>query len=387
VGRAGARRFRQSPTAAREADRPNGAGDAIIGPVFEGLGGESSAAAPTVRSRRIATPRRWLVIALSAAVIASLIVAVNLVARPPAAAIPRLPTLGPGQDVFDGDIGDPFVLPVPAGPAQPGGYWVFGTNDRPAHVPTGFSSDLIHWQRGPDALPTLPRWALPDPRGSLVWAPAVLSTPTGYIMYVTVPDAATGRECVAAEASPSPGGPYHDTSAGPLVCQASLGGSIDPMIIRDGRRLRLLWKNDGNCCGLAVSLWEQELAPDGLRLVGQPQRLLGADQAWEAGVIERPVAIPAAHGGWWLFHAGNNWQLAAYATGLAYCPTLTGPCRDATPGPFLATQANQYSPGGFSAFTDPEGARWVVYAIWNRPPRGGRFYCCRSVELARLATA
>jgi beta-xylosidase len=327
---------------------------------------------------------RWLVIAASAATIA-LTVTVSLDGRPTTAAIPRLPTLGPSQDVFDGDIGDPFVLPVPAGPARAAGYWMFGTNDRPAHVPTGFSADLIHWQRGPDALPALPRWAAQDPTNSLVWAPAVLATATGYIMYVAVPDAATGHECIAAEASPVPQGPYHDTASGPLVCQVHLGGSIDPMIVRDGDgRLHLLWKNDGNCCQLPVSMWQQDLASNGLHLAGQPHRLLGADQPWEAGVIERPVALPTAHGGWWLFHAGNNWQSATYGTGLAYCRTLTGPCRNATPGPFLATNGNQYSPGGLDTFIDLHGTRWVVYAIWNRPPRNGRFYCCRSVELARL---
>ncbi|HEX9546446.1 MAG TPA: hypothetical protein VF942_03865, partial [Acidimicrobiales bacterium] len=154
-----------------------------------------------------------------------------------------------------------------------------------------------------------------------------------------------------------------------------------------GGQLHLLWKNDGNCCGLPVSLWEQDVRADGLLLLGHPHRLLGADQSWEGGVIERPVVIPATHGGWWLFFAGNNWQLAAYGTGLAYCPRLTGPCRDAQQGPFLATRGRQYSPGGFDSFTDPHGARWVVYAIWSRPARHGRFYCCRSVELARVLSS
>jgi hypothetical protein len=265
---------------------------------------------------------------------------------------------------------------------------MFGTNDWPAHVPTGFSADLDHWQRGPDALPELPAWAAPDPTNSLTWAPAVLATAHGYLMYVTVPDAASGRECIAAEASTLPQGPYHDTASGPLVCQQNLGGSIDPMVVGDrAGRLHLLWKNDGNCCGVRVSLWEQDLTPDGLRLVGVAHRLLSADQGWEGGVIERPVVTPAVGGGWWLFFAGNNWQLAAYGTGLAFCPTLAGPCTDAKRGAFLDTRDQLYSPGGFDTFTDFHGTRWAVYAIWSRPPRHGRFYCCRSVELARLVSS
>jgi hypothetical protein len=294
----------------------------------------------------------------------------------------RLPVLGVARDVFDGDIGDPFLLPVAASRTGPAGYWVFGTNDWPAHVPTGFSPDLVHWQRMADALPRLPGWAAPDPTNSLTWAPSVLATRSGYLLFVTVPDARSRRECIGVEASAVPQGPYHDTAPGPLVCQADLGGSIDPMIVRDGRSLQLLWKNDGNCCGVPVSLWEQDVTPDGLHLRGEPHRLLGADQSWEGGVIERPVVVPAAHGGWWLFHAGNDWEHAAYGTGLAWCPSLRGPCRDATVGPFLATRGVQYSPGGLDAFTDLHGTRWVVYAVWSRPARHGRFYCCRSIELA-----
>jgi hypothetical protein len=167
-----------------------------------------------------------------------------------------------------------------------------------------------------------------------------------------------------------------------------MGGSIDPMVVRDpGGRLHLLWKNDGNCCGITVWLWAQDLTPDGRSLRGTPHRLLAADQAWEAGVIERPAVLPAARGGWWLFHAGNNWQLAAYGTGLAYCKTLAGPCRNATRGPYLATRGSAYSPGGLSVFTDLHDRQWVVYATWNRPPRNGRFYCCRSVELAPVLSS
>src|SRR5579862_5525734 len=77
-----------------------------------------------------------LVIALLAA---AALVVVERRGRP---AMPHLPVVGVAQGVVAGDLGDPFVLPVPATTASPGGYWVFGTNDAPAHVPTAFSPDL-----------------------------------------------------------------------------------------------------------------------------------------------------------------------------------------------------------------------------------------------------
>ena len=303
-------------------------------------------------------------------------------------AAPRTVALGAGRDVFDGDIGDPFVLPVTAAAGQVQ-YFVFGTNDDPAHVPTATSPDLVHWHRIADAMPDLPSWAAPDPTNSLTWAPVVVHRAIGgYLMYVTIPEPESGRECVAAMSSTAPEGPYTDTLGGPLLCERELGGSIDPTVVTDAHGTRhLLWKNDGNCCGLPAGIWEQDLAPDGLKVVGTAHHLLDADQPWEGGVIEEPAMVPATRGGWWLFYSGNLWDRAEYGTGLAYCPRIEGPCRKTRSGPVLATAAGQASPGGLETFIDAKGTRWAVFATWNRPPRNGRFYCCRSLDLAPVRAA
>ncbi len=299
----------------------------------------------------------------------------------------QTPRLARGRVVFDGDIGDPFVLPVRSAHGQ-GEYFVFGTGDYPARVPFGTSGDLEHWQRVGDAMPQLPTWAAPDPRNALTWAPAVVHRAHDYLMYVTVPERASGRECIAAMASSVPGGPYHDAIGGPVVCQRELGGSIDPAVATDGGGTRhLLWKNDGNCCALPVGIWEQALTSDGVHVVGSPHQLLVADQPWESGVIEEPAILPATRGGYWLFYSGNAWDVAAYGTGVAYCPRIEGPCREAASGPVLQSAAAQASPGGLETFVDLHGSRWAVYATWNRPPRNGRFYCCRSLDLARVESS
>jgi len=51
--------------------------------------------------------------------------------------------------------------------------------------------------------------------------------------------------------------------------------------------------------------------------------------------------------------------------------------------PFLATPGRQLSLGGFDTFTDGPVSLWAVYDAWNRPPGNGRYFCCRSVYLAR----
>ena len=295
-----------------------------------------------------------------------------------------LPMISPVAAVYDGDIGDPFMLTVRRGAAA-GQFVVFGTNDFPKHVPTAYSADLQHWTEGPDALPTLPVWASPDRRHSLTWAPSVLTTASGYVMYVSVQDAQSHRECIAATTSSNPDGPYLDAIGKPFVCQRELGGSIDPSVFIDGAGgAHLLWKSDGNCCNLPTVLWEQDLAAGGLQLTGTAHWLLSSSLKWQGGIIENPTITPASRGGYWLFYSGNLWNQAAYGTGLAYCKQLAGPCRETSDKPFLASAGNQYSPGGLEVFTDDGGRPWVVYAVWNRPSRNGRFYCCRSIDIAPL---
>ncbi len=291
---------------------------------------------------------------------------------------PALPRFGPARDAYDGDFGDPAMITAGAG------YVLFGTDDPPDHIPTATSADLTTWVHGPDAVPALPAWADPDPGDRLTWAPAVTVVGGRFQLYVSVQDTAVHRQCIAVLASRTPLGPYRDARGSPLVCQVSLGGSIDPSVVSVGGRLHLVWKSDGNCCGLAASLWEADLTGDGAAVMGAAHRLLTADEPWQGGIVENPALLPAPRG-WWLFYSGNRFDVAAYATGLAWCPTLEGPCHETNDAPFLAgaaLTAGQYSPGGLDFFRDRTGRLWGAFATWNRPARNGRFFCCRSLDLA-----
>jgi arabinan endo-1,5-alpha-L-arabinosidase len=296
-----------------------------------------------------------------------------------AAGTPSLPRLGPAKDVYDGDFGDPAI--VTAGMA----YVLFGTDDPPDHIPTATSTDLAAWVHGPDAVPTLPSWADPDRRDALTWAPTVAVVGGRDLLYLSVHDTAADRQCIAVLAAHTPLGPYTDARGSPLVCQVPLGGSIDPSVV-DDHGLHLVWKSDGNCCGLPAALWEQDLRADGLAVTGQPHRLLTADRPWQGGIVENPALLRASRG-WWLFYSGNRFNVAAYATGLAWCPTLEGPCRETGSGPFLAGTPTEFSPGGLDFFRDRHGRLWAAFATWNRPPRHGRFFCCRSLDLAPVDSA
>jgi beta-xylosidase len=315
-----------------------------------------------------------------------------------------LPTLGPARAVeVDNpalnDVGDPYVLPVPSGVdgmSQPG-YALYWTTDWTANVPTAVSTDLVHWRRVADALPRLPSWALqvrPPPSWSaptgvstMTWGPSVHRVDDGWVLYYSTEEAATRQECVGAALSSRPTGPFTDTSSAPLVCQRALGGDIDASVVVPGPgRLALVWKNNGNSNGTAVGIWEQSLSADGRATTGRPVRLVGADQSWEHGNIEGPAMLADTKGGWWLFYSGGSWQSDTYDTGVAWCATPAGPCRQPATTPLLASTPSAVSPGGLDTFVDHQGRLWASYSAFPEKPASVRAAMAspRVLELAPI---
>jgi beta-xylosidase len=275
------------------------------------------------------------------------------------------------------------VLTVPAGIDGPARYVVFGTGDWPFNVPTAISTDLKTWRRGADAMPVVPAWSADDPAHSHIWAPAVRRIGNRWLMYVTVPDRKSGRQCIAVTTSAKPEGPYADALGRPLVCQRALGGSIDPSVVVTSTGTTLLWKSDGNCCHLPATLWSQPLAPDGLAVSGTAHALLNADEPWQQGVMEEPAAVANSAGGWWLFYSGGFYNGPHYAIGVASCRSLAGPCTERSKTPYAASLPGQRSPGGLETFVDLQGRLRAVFDTWTRPlGPDGNYHCCRAIDLA-----
>ena len=184
--------------------------------------------------------------------------------------------------------------------------------------------------------------------------------------------------------SSAPAGPFVDASSAPFVCQAELGGSIDPSIARDqSGRLFLLWKNDGNCCGQPVRLWSQELDADGRALVGAAVPLLGPDLSWEWPLIEAPTLWWDA-GRWRLLYSANLWDSERYAVGYAECDSRLGPCRKVG-GPVLSSDSETSGPGGAEVFADRDGRHWIAYHGWSAGKVGYSHGGARSFRLDRIA--
>ncbi|HVC68786.1 MAG TPA: glycoside hydrolase family 43 protein [Acidimicrobiales bacterium] len=259
-----------------------------------------------------------------------------------------------GGPVYPFDFADPDVIAVK------GGYEAYATNATAGNIQIMRSTDLVHWEKAGNALPSLASWARP---GS-TWAPAVIHLRRSYLLYYTAAVTANGIECLSVATSRRPQGPFVDGSRSPLVCQTDRGGSIDPSPYLDpSGHAYLTWKSNGGH-GQPSTLWAQALDSRGTALVGAgPTALLTPVERWEGSVVEAPTMM-ASGSGFLLFYSGNNWDSADYAVGVARCGGPLGPCVRLQAGPLLGSQPAMVGPGGESVFTDGQGHLQMAFAAW-----------------------
>jgi hypothetical protein len=213
--------------------------------------------------------------------------------------MPALPVIGHSITVGPANTADPVVLSFPngiPGYGLPDKYVMFSTGLDTTNVDLSISSLPIKTVNGfiggMDALPKLPIWASAyktnlnafAEKSTATWGPSVISVGRTWVLYYSTQTRGQKIECIGAATSKLPGGPYVDDSLAPLICQRSLGGSIDPDVVRlRTGQLVLVWKSNGS-----KQIWEQQLSPDGAKVVGRQTMLLEATQRWEHGNVEGP---------------------------------------------------------------------------------------------------
>ena len=322
---------------------------------------------------------------LRAALFASLAVA-------PAAAAPPCPDPAgaPGgrgpRLLLDRNFPDPFV-------ARFGGaYHAYATGAQLGQAPVNVkhlsSADLSRWTEPGEALPTanLPAWA--DREHVQVWAPEVMRIAGRYILYfnarhrsLTRTETPPGgpvtmkRHCLGAALADRPEGPFRGVG-GPLVCAGFPDGVIDASPYREGKRLYLYFKDDGNCCGHASAIYGVRLSADGLRAVGRPIKLLANDDGpeayddWEWRVVEAPTMV-RRFGADWLFFSANFYGNKNYGVGYLRCAGPLGPCRDEGRNPILRSfLASPIVGPGHQSILREGGQDRIFFHAWNVDPDG-----------------
>lgn len=284
--------------------------------------------------------------------------------------------------VFNGDFADPSALPTTDSIYVYSSSTVSTAYAAGAHIPvielpaaSGFEGTYLG-----DALPVLPHWTVPG----FQWRPSVWARPDGtYVLYYATPAVdpldcvynprtagcvqtvkrSSSAMCISRATSSSPSGPFVDDSASAFICPTAQGGAIDPSVFvaSDGTPW-LLWKTDGDCCGLPTTIYSQQLSADGLSVAGPPHRLIGASQAWEGKLVEGPSMVESG-GTYWLFYSANLWGTPDYGIGIARCASVTGPCTKPLGHAWLSsTTPGQHAPGpGGEEFFQIGGVIWMVH--------------------------
>ena len=217
---------------------------------------------------------------------------------------------------------------------------------------------------GSTALPNVPGWQQTDTQTS----PGVFFWGNRYVMFYNAIVKANGKYCLSVATSSSPTGPFQDSSSGSLMCQANLGGSIDPMpfVDTDGRPW-LHWKNNDGSTADVSKVWTAPLAADGVSLAGPAQEVLAKDSVnypWETTVDNPQMILIDGHH--YLFFSGGDWQSDAYVVGYAICDGPQGPCTQPSKQPILGSYGNVAGPAGGTALTDGAGHWWLSYHAWTK---------------------
>jgi xylan 1,4-beta-xylosidase len=212
------------------------------------------------------------------------------------------------------------------------------------------STDLVHWERLPGALPAAPAWA-----SAPFWAPELVRWDDETRLYYTArPRRDIHAPCIGVARAPAPAGPFTDAGA-PLLCPPD--GAIDPYVAPDAHGNPYLIYRRFNGDG---GIWAQQLRADGLAVTG-PERLLMAVGPEDEGVVEGPAVIEH-EGSFFLTFATRNCcrPPCDYVQAVARADALLGPYVRA---PALALTGTRQArcPGHGTPVEDPAGGAWFLH--------------------------
>ncbi|MBA2620877.1 MAG: family 43 glycosylhydrolase [Acidobacteria bacterium] len=275
--------------------------------------------------------------------------------------------------VFDTDFPDPTVIR-----ADDGYFYAYATqavvDGKLNHIQIARSSDLINWQRMPDALPQKPVWA--DKFEPKFWAPHVSFADGRYFMYYSADPNTQKGLCLAVAVADKPTGPFVDSGT-PLKCGASFI-NIDPMQFDDPRTgKRLLYWGSG-----FEPIKVQELAANRTEFAAnsQPIDLVFPIKNEDPNNYQRLIEgawVTYRNGYYYLFYSGDNCcgDKAHYAVMVARSRSATGKFETLAQATGKKTSVileknNEWlAPGHNSVIRDDKGDDWIFYHAINTKKR------------------
>ncbi|MCL4401527.1 MAG: glycoside hydrolase family 43 protein [Acidobacteria bacterium] len=269
-------------------------------------------------------------------------------------------------------IGDPFVLQAE------GAYYLFGTTARDGFL-VQKSTDLVHWQPlGYAWKMTSEPWA-----DGVFWAPEVKFYRGKYYMTYSgrMRGATPARLLTAIAVSDKPEGPYKDLHA-PWFDAGYSAIDSDLFVDSDGTPYLYFSRNgarDGYAYGIVYGV---EVARDLSKIIGEPVKLLEADQPWEKinwahnRCNEGPTVLKHK-GRYYMTYSANNTGAPGYGVGVATASKPLGPWVKYTDNPILASKLDigVSSPGHNSiTFSPDKKEMFIVYHTHADPgkPAGAR---------------
>jgi len=257
-------------------------------------------------------------------------------------------------------MGDPFVI------QHDGRYHLFGTNASNEGFKCWESTDLVHWQEtGWAYRETDDSWAK-----SHYWAPEVEFYRGKFYMTYSAMNKASNppRLLIALAVSDKPEGPYRDLHAPWFdFGYSAIDGHI---LVDDDGKPYLYFSRNGSQDGYSFGfMYGVALADDLSKPVGEPVKLMEADQPWEkvryAENRCNEGAFVLKHGGrYYMTYSANHTGFPHYGIGYATADEPLGPWVKAEENPIAATNLNigVSGPGHSCITTSPDGTEmFIVY--------------------------
>ena len=257
-------------------------------------------------------------------------------------------------------MGDPFVI------QHEGRYYLFGTNASNEGFKCWGAPDLVHWkERGWAYRETDDSWAK-----SHYWAPEVeFHRGKFYMTYSAMNNACDPpRLLIALAVSDKPEGPYCDLH----VPWFDFGYSaIDGHIfVDDDGKPYLYFSRNGSQDGYSFGIiYGVELADDLSKPVGEPVKLMEADQPWEKvryaeNRCNEGAFVLKHDGRYYMTYSANHTGFPHYGIGYATADQPLGPWVKAEENPIAATnlEIGVSGPGHSCITSSPDGTEmFIVY--------------------------